>query len=374
MRILQLIETGGPGGAETVFARLVEALTSQGHDVHAIVPSDDWLAARLRTVNCEFTVCESRGTLDLRFIKQIRSTVRELGIDVVHSHLFGSTVYATMGTLGTGVPVVGTLHGHADLKQGGMRMGVKRFLVRHGCTRMTAVSESLAQYAVQVLKYPRSGMRVVHNGVDVAQSGHPLDTQPRNPSRGSREERSVRWPTIGTVGNIRSSKDYPNLLYAFAKILDRFPTASLEIAGAADKSGLVEALQAQARAMGLAERVNFRGFIEDPTAFLTSLDVFVLSSSNEGFSLATVEAMLAGVPVVATRCGGPEEIIHHGTTGLLVPPSDPSALADAIAHTLADPNATDLRTNAAQIEGLQRFTLDSMVNAYTRIYEEVIRR
>ena len=126
--------------------------------------------------------------------------------------------------------------------------------------------------------------------------------------------------------------------------------------------------------MGLAERVNFRGFIEDPTAFLTSLDVFVLSSSNEGFSLATVEAMLAGVPVVATRCGGPEEIIHHGTTGLLVPPSDPSALADAIAHTLADPNATDLRTNAAQIEGLQRFTLDSMVNAYTRIYEEVIRR
>jgi glycosyltransferase involved in cell wall biosynthesis len=118
--------------------------------------------------------------------------------------------------------------------------------------------------------------------------------------------------------------------------------------------------------------VTFHGFVADPTPLLTQADAFVLASSQEGFSLATIEAMQAGVPVVATRSGGPEEILRHGETGLLVPVNDAAALADAIGLVLHDPALAERLTAAAREDAVRRFSLDAMVSAYEQLYRQLL--
>lgn len=364
MRILQVIETGGPGGAETIFAGLTERLRSGGHVVTTVVGSEDWLARQLRRLGCEVRVHSGHRTLDLQFLRLLRGLTREA--DVVHAHLFGATVYAAMAATGTGVPVVGTLHGHADLQGDGLRLAVKRAVLRYGCARLTAVSDNLARHAAELLDYPVARLRVVHNGVPVSGDANAVNTSTAEARRAAES-----GPVIGALGNIRPSKDYPTLLRTLALLVDRYPDVRLEIAGAPDGSGLFESIQVLADSLGLASRVVFRGFVESPAVFLAGCDVFALSSSHEGFSLATVEAMLAGIPVVATRSGGPEEILRDAVTGLLVPTADPTALAAAITATLEDREASQRRTRAARSEALQRFTIDAMLRSYLAIYGEV---
>jgi glycosyltransferase involved in cell wall biosynthesis len=369
MHILQVIETGGPGGAETVFARLAAALRTEGHTVTAVVGSDDWLARQLRRSGCPVVVHSGHGTLDLAFVRLLRRLMRDA--DVVHSHLFGATVYAAIAAAGTGVPVVGTLHGHADLQGDGLRLAVKRAVLRHGCARLTAVSDNLARHAAELLAFPAARVRVVHNGVaanGVAANG---SADPGIPAALTTESVVQSGPVVGALGNIRPSKDYPTLLRALALLVDRHPNVRLEIAGAPDDSGLYESIQLLADSLALTSRVTFRGFVESPATFLAGCDVFALSSSHEGFSLATVEAMLAGVPVVATRSGGPEEILRDAETGLLVPTANPAALAAAIADTLENRDASQRRTLAARTAALERFTVDAMLRSYLNIYRDV---
>jgi glycosyltransferase involved in cell wall biosynthesis len=231
--------------------------------------------------------------------------------------------------------------------------------------------DNLARHAVELLAFPAARVRVVHNGVaanGVAANG---SADPGIPAALTTESVVQSGPVVGALGNIRPSKDYPTLLRALALLVDRHPNVRLEIAGAPDDSGLYESIQLLADSLALTSRVTFRGFVESPATFLAGCDVFALSSSHEGFSLATVEAMLAGVPVVATRSGGPEEILRDAETGLLVPTANPAALAAAIADTLENLDASQRRTQAARTAALERFTVDAMLRSYLNIYRDV---
>lgn len=376
MHILQMIETGGPGGAETIFATLSDALGCQGHKVSVIVGPGKWLAPRLESSGHEVHVVTTRGFLDLKLIRQVRKRLRSEKVDCIHAHLFGSIVYACLAAIGTGVPVLGTLHGHTDLQGHGLRFRVKTHLVRYMCNILASVSKSLQHHALQVLHFPIERSRVVFNGVSTA--GHNPDQTSISPLA-ARPDGTVDWPKyhlprIGAVGNIRRSKDYPNLLRAVAILKRTFPRVQVVIAGAPDDSGLYEECRRLVDTLGLAENVDFVGFIGNPMEFLRDCDVFVLSSSHEGFSLATVEAMLAGTPVVATRSGGPEEIIQDGHTGRLVPVGDPEALAASICRAIQDAAESQTMAANAKTDARVRFTVESMVHNYLLLYEELTQR
>jgi glycosyltransferase involved in cell wall biosynthesis len=173
------------------------------------------------------------------------------------------------------------------------------------------------------------------------------------------------------VGNIRRPKNYPLLLQAFSLIHAREPRARLSIVGQEDTEGLYESLLAQARQLGIAEHVTFHGFVANPDTILASADCFVLASSQEGFSLATIEAMLSGVPVVATRCGGPEEIVQHDVTGLLVPVNDAHALSAAVLDLFSQPERGQTLRERAFADATGRFNVAEMCRQYERLYQSL---
>ena len=132
------------------------------------------------------------------------------------------------------------------------------------------------------------------------------------------------------------------------------------------------ALEAQARTLGLADRVVLLGYRDDVCDLLASCDLFVLPSLFEGLPLSVLEAMAAGKPVVATAIGGTDEAVVHGETGLLVPPADAASLAKAIRTALSDPRLSQRLGAAGRARVYQEFSAQTMVRHITEIYDELL--
>jgi glycosyltransferase involved in cell wall biosynthesis len=176
-----------------------------------------------------------------------------------------------------------------------------------------------------------------------------------------------RTPLVGTVANLRRSKGYEYFIRAARILSDSLPGARFLAIGEIDET-LGRPLRDAVRALGLEDRFFFLGFRPDIPSLLAELDVFVLASTDEGLSIATMEAMAARRPVVVTKSGGPQEIVEDGKTGLLVPPADAGAMAAKVLQVLNDPElGQQLGRNARlAIEG--RFSLDQMLREYEAVY------
>lgn len=191
-----------------------------------------------------------------------------------------------------------------------------------------AVSNGVAEDVARLAALPRSRIAVIANPV-------PLRSPP-SPSAIAKAERlwgAPRGHRILTVGRMKPEKNHELLLEAFDRLSGNLKDARLMLVG----SGECEtALRARAAAMGAGARIVFAGMQADPSPFYATADLFVLSSDQEGFGLVLVEALQAGLPVVATDCpSGPADILENGRHGQLVPVGDPDALAAAIQSALA---------------------------------------
>jgi len=166
-------------------------------------------------------------------------------------------------------------------------------------------------------------------------------------------------PVIATAGRLVGVKDHPTLLRAFASLVTRRP-ARLVLFGDGPLRG---ELEAESRELGIASRVLFAGYVNDPAACYAAADLFVLSSTSEGFGNVLIEAMAAGVPVVSTDAPhGPREILADGKYGTLVPVADAEELADAIDAMLDRPTAADLLAERAA-----DFTVEGIGDRYERL-------
>ncbi|HQK77061.1 MAG TPA: glycosyltransferase, partial [Candidatus Hydrogenedentes bacterium] len=172
---------------------------------------------------------------------------------------------------------------------------------------------------------------------------------------------------VGTVSRVYVEKGHTFLLDAVCQVADSVPQLHLLIVG---EGPLRPALERQARGTGLSERVHFTGFYDDLPGALRAMDIFAQPSVlDEGFPTAVLEAQLAGLPVIASDVGGTGETMQAGKTGLLVPPRDVEALAQAM-RTLAENPDRRAAMGAAGPEWIRRsFTLDDMVRRVSDVYE-----
>ena len=233
-------------------------------------------------------------------------------------------------------------------------------LISAGVHRYVAVSEALAQRLRQVYRLPPGKVRVVHNGLLADRFDRPPEPGLRSWLAGQPAR-----PVVLTTARLDEAKGHRFLLEA-ARLV---PEATFVLAGAGPER---DALEAQARALGVAERVTFLGYRSDIPALLASADVFVLPSLAESFGLSVLEAMAANKPVVATSVGGLPEVVEHDVTGLLVPPADPLALAGAIRAVLADPARARRLAAAGHARVRQDFAAHHMVDRITGLYDEVL--
>jgi glycosyltransferase involved in cell wall biosynthesis len=364
--VLHVIDTGGPGGAETVFSELVIGLEQRGWSAVAVVPVRDWLWGELEANHVTPMYLPSRGAFDLRYLRRLAAIARRYKADLIQTHLFSSAVYGTIAAGLNGLPVVCTHHGQTDIATSGSYRQVKFRIVRRPRNHHVFVSSDLRQrFASDGIINGRYS-RVIHNGIDCSAF------RPEQNGR-LRAELGLGASDIlvGAVGNLRTPKDYPNLVRAAAVLLQRSSRYHFVIVGADDEP-LRGELMSLVHQLGLAERFTLLGFRNDVAAILNALDVYVLSSSTEGFSLTTVQAMACGRPIVATRCGGPEEIVVDGVTGVLVPTRAPGELADAIEGLSADDARRVAFGAAGRARAVESFSIDAMLNAYAGLYEECL--
>lgn len=175
--------------------------------------------------------------------------------------------------------------------------------------------------------------------------------------------------TIGTARRLTPIKGILYLLRAVAALHEEFPEVSLEIAGEGPQQ---PELEREAQRLGLAGHVQFLGWRSDLPALLPQWDIFVMPSLEEGFGVAALEAMAAGLPIVASAVGGIPELVQDGRTGWLVPPADPAALAQRLRELLHNPEQRRVMGAAGRARARERFSTDRMVAAIAKIYDDLL--
>ena len=361
-RVLQVISTTGPGGGETIAVELATGLARAGWESFVALPGPGWIWDTLVSRGVSPQATPLGGSFDLRYLLKLISLVRRLRIDVLHTHFFTPAVYgAVVGRL-TGIPVISTFHGVWDLEESRRFRRVKWGLIRGGTNRLVFVSEALrGQFATMNL-VSGDRMEVVPNGIVLEAFSPDRDS-------GLRQELGLAAETvlIGAVGNVRPAKGYATFLRAAAILRERHPNFRFVVAGDVAK-GLGTELDELRRSLGLADTFRFLGFREDVSRFMRGLDLFVQPSDSEGFSLTVVQALASGLPIVATRSGGPEEILGGGEHGVLVEPRNPGQLADAISELWADPVRREKFAQQGPALARTRYDATRMVTDYQRLY------
>ena len=360
--ILHTIETGGPGGAETVLLELASRLDPNRFRSIALLPGGHWLPQQLEARNIPVILAKSGAWYDPTLLRAMAKAVRKEKVDLIHSHLADQNFYSCLVGRLTGTKTIVTYHGAPRLSRGTwLRRGIKSWVVRHSAAAVVVVSDYL-QRLFEDEGFPSRKIVRIHNGVD-------LDRFAAHQEGSLRAELGLADHTklVGMVANLRRSKGYEHFIQAARRITDGVPEARFVAVGEIEKT-LAEKMRELLRRLNLEDRFFFLGFRSDIPQILGDLDVFVLSSTDEGLSIATIEAMAAAKPVVVTRSGGPEEIVTEGETGFLVPPSDADALATKVCEILRRPELGARLGGQARREVERRFTLRKMVSEYEALY------
>ena len=360
LRIAMMIETDGPGGAEVMLVQLAEELRRRGHVVTPVGPlrGEGWLSGRLRSLGFDRRTFHLRRPLDPVCAIELTRMLRELRIEVVHSHEFTMAVYGCAAARWLGVPHVVTMHGNESV----MEVWRRRFALRwswRNSRAFVAVSDHGRTQMQTRLGLPEDGVRVIPNGVPA----RPGDRERTRRKLGVDDDEVL----ILTVGNLRRRKGHAVLIQALAELQRAGCGAPFQLAIAGDGRQR-ENLTQLTRELGLGERVHLLGHRDDIPDLQAAADIFAMPSYWEGMPLAILEAMIIGKAIVASRVGGIPEILREGESGLLVPAGDPLALAGALRRLIEDPAQRERIGAAARQSAEADFHVSVMADRYEHLY------
>jgi len=304
-----------------------------------------------------------QGFLHLGWFKRFSDLLKSRQVRLIHAHEFDANIYAAVAGLLAGIPVIATVHGRNYYGDASYRRIAYKLVSR--AATMVAVSDDAKRFLLKTAGISAHRVRVVRNGI----AASAVVAAESNPY--VRAELGIRGDerVLTVVGSLYPVKGHRYLLEALPAILTVCPSTVLLIAGRGDCEA---ALRDQAGKLGIGERVRFLGLRTDIANLLAISDVFILPSLSEGLSIAILEAMAAGRPVVTTKVGGTPELVLDGETGLLVAPTDVSALSAAAIRLLLDP-AEARRLGAKALERVKnQFKISSTVKAYETIYQSLL--
>ncbi len=350
VKILMVIDNLDPGGAQTLLVDLVAGLDKKRFTplVCSLRPPtafDDALtSAGARLISLP------EGRVDPRKFFRLACFIRREQVSVVHTHLTGSRFLGALAALAGGAKtVISHDHSGKEYRQNHPFLSrlfldpLDRLLMRY-TDRVLAVSEAIRRYDVEEKKIPAQKVEVLHNWIDARRF---------LPVSESRAELRKQWEipreacVIGAVGRLNPQKGYSNLIEAAPAILKNHPETFFVFVGEGRERNRLEGL---ADSLGVLKACRFPGFMPEVPRAYSTFDLFALPSVYEAFGIVLLEAMAAGLPVVASRVGGIPEIVSDGESGLLVSPGDPEELSRAIDRLLSDP---DLAVKLA-LEGKNR--------------------
>lgn len=358
-RIGYVIWSLGLGGAEQVVIRLAAECARRGREVRVYtLNAPGVFADRLQPLGIPVVSIGKRGPLDVGALVRLKRAFEEWRPDVVHTHLWGANLWGRVAARMARVPTIIVTEHNVDTWKRGMHLAVDRWLAPWA-TRLVAVSQQVREF-YETRGVGRGRWHVIYNGID---------PQPPTPQRRGQAFQALGIgsdePVAGWVGRLVPAKAPEIFLEAAAIAMRELPALKVLIVG---DGPLRREAEAHARRLGIGHRVVFAGLRHDVPELLQGMNALVFSSDREGFSMAMLEAMACGVPVIATRVGGTPELIESGVTGLLVPPRDPGALAQQMIALLNAPATAEAIRQASRARITQQFSLRAMVDAYDTLY------
>ncbi len=351
MKVLHVHRIGGIGGSERHLLTLLPALAERGVDVSFVGLDDPSRAPDpfYEALAVPFERVPAPRDVDPQLAVRVRRAVRKA--DLVHTHLVHADVYGALGAH----RLVSTKHNDDPFRAGLFRY-VERALARRA-SRIVAITHALARFQVESVGLPAEKVEVIHYGLNelpAAWGANPPDDLPSDAQ------------VLLAVCRLEPQKGVDVAVRALPEILVRHPGARFVVLGEGPQRAELERL-----AGSLDVPVHLPGRVPDVAAWLRRADVLVHPARWEGFGLALLEAMLASLPVVATKVSSIPEIVADGETGILVAPDDPRALAKAVLQALEAPSRYGA---AGQTRARAEFSVARMADRTLEVYETALKR
>jgi glycosyltransferase involved in cell wall biosynthesis len=368
MRVAIIIDTLKVGGAQKLVSDFALAAADHGieptviclhKDIHPIT-ADSMKKAGIRIVELSAPSLLNTGRL-MRLVSFLRAE----RFDLIHTHLSYANILGSLAGFLVGCPVIASLHNtESDSRKRSIRViRVETRVLQHLARRIIAVG-----YGVADAFHARVGDRtvdVIPNGIPAPYSITPEARQKLRREIAGDEDRVL----LLAVGRFVPAKGYEDMINAFALLLRRNPDCFLAIAGS---GRLFDDIKRQIAEMNLDDSICCLGTRNDIHQLLAASDIFVSSSHWEGLPVAILEAMMAGLPIVATSVGDIPKVITP-EAGVIVPPHQPDCLAEAIRELVNIPEKARAMGDAARARALQEYSLDTWMKRHVSVYEEALR-
>ncbi|MGD0123492.1 MAG: glycosyltransferase [Candidatus Limnocylindrales bacterium] len=363
VRVVEVMATGTNGGAQEHVYSLVTRLNPACYDVRVVSLSHGSSVRRLEKAGIDVCVIDEPD--DRLAVQTLAELLGPTEPEVLHNHMYRAEVIGTraallLGEKGCKRPaVISTIHS-SRVRCADDRQALRQLTPL--MDRLIVVSKAIEQ---KIREEGRAGAPVslIYNGVDLQRYNHQQPCCTLHEDYGIPEAS----PIVGVVARLEAEKGHRTLIEAWPLVLAAHPEAWLLVVGEGSER---DSLEAQAASLGISRRVVFTGRREDVPAVTAALDISVLPSYREAQGLSVLEAMALSRPVVASEVGGIPEMIENGVSGLLVPPNDHVALADAIVRLLSDHPYADMIAKRGHDLVHDRFCIELMVNSIETLYDE----
>lgn len=372
MRVLHIIKVKGIAGAEAHLLDLMEGMKARDIDVQCLLlmEPDDIGAKTMHKAVEAIDVPVHKQIINRHveplLVRHLRAKIIELQPDIVHTHLLHADLYGIPAAKLAGVPVIITSR-HNDSDH---RLKAPLNVVNQGLWRTVtagiAISDAVYRFLITYEGVPEVKLHRIHYGLPLP--AEELDKRVLRSALRHRIKVAEETPLIGMVCRLIKQKGITYALDAFA-MLDDLPDMHFVIAGDGD---LRESLQQQARDLGIAERVHWLGWVDEPLDVIAGLDLLLMPSVNEGFGMTMLEAMSQSIALVGSTASAIPEVIEHGENGLTVPPRDAPALAEAI-RTLMNDAPLRKHMGMMGLDRLERlFSAERMIDETVTLYRQLL--
>jgi len=368
VHVMQIIDSMNFGGAEVLLRDLTRGLLDRGYHVSARYSTPGPLAEEIQKMGVTVKRLPRLGRIDPSLLWQMWREIRHERPEVVHTHLFKSDFHGRLAARLAGAPVVvSTLH-NCDSWAEKPILGKTYGITARFADEIIAVSEEVRQHAIQYSGIKPERVKTIPNAIPLERFS---DSRALGPAIRQEFGISANTPLLGIVARLNEQKDHANFLYAAVKIIEKAPHTRFMVVG---DGPLRPSLTDLAASLGLSDAVIFTGVRKDIPAIYGALDVLVFSSRWEGLPVALLEGMAVGLPVISTEVGGVPGMLEHERTGLLVPPSNSDALAQACLKLIADQSLRQQMGIAAVEKVRAHYSMDAMVDAIAKLYEELLQK
>ncbi len=366
-RIAYVIGELGKGGAEYQLHELLRHLDRRVFEpaVFVLAPGGYWREP-IRRLGIAVEEFPRRRSADVSRLRRLRAALRVFAPDVLHTIMWSGNTYGRLAALGLGIPVVIAAERNV-IRRPRWQVWVERALDR-ATDRYLVNSAAIATELAGPGGLPAAKIEVVSNGIDLTTlPSFAVDRASGRSAAGFDPARRL----VAQVGRLTAQKDYPTFLRAARTIATRFADVDFLVVGTGELGAELATL---ARDLGIVARVRFTGLRHDVPRLLAGVDVLALTSIYEGLPNVVLEAMATGAVAVATDVGGCRDLVGHETTGLLVPPRDPDAVAAAVCRVLEDPDWSAALAVAARARVEGEFSVQTMAAKTAAAYERLLAR